>query len=159
MASVYIETTIPSYYCETRTTPRVVAWREATRDWWDHHSHRYELVTSQAARSELMRAPPSKARRALLLIKPLPILTEPRELSHVIEYYVQQRLMPAEAGGGDAYHLAMASLHRVDYLLTWNCRHLANANKVRHIAVVNARLGLHVPVITTPLTLIPEESE
>lgn len=63
--------------------------------------------------------------------------------------------MPAGAGG-DAYHLTMASYYSVDYLLTWSCRHLANANKIKHIAVVNARLGLSVPIITTPQLLIPE---
>ncbi len=45
----------------------------------------------------------------------------------------------------------------MDFLLTWNCRHLANANKMQHLTVVNARLGLRVPIITTPLSLIPEE--
>ena len=54
-------------------------------------------------------------------------------------------------------HLAIASMHSVDFLLTWNCRHLANANKVQHVAVLNGRLGLHVPVITTPMLLMPEE--
>ena len=62
----------------------------------------------------------------------------------------------AEAGG-DAVHLALASMHLMDFLLTWNCRHLANANKIQHMAVLNARLRLHLPVITTPLTLMPEE--
>jgi hypothetical protein len=63
--------------------------------------------------------------------------------------------MPREAEG-DAYHLALASLCKVDFLLTWNCQHLANANKVRHLTILNSRLGLAMPVITTPLTLIRE---
>ena len=71
-------------------------------------------------------------------------------------YYIEQKLMPAEAGG-DAVHLALASMHSMDFLLTWNCRHLANANKIQHMAVLNGRLRLHLPVITTPLTLMPEE--
>ena len=52
--------------------------------------------------------------------------------------------------------LAMASMHRVEFLLTWNINHLANANKTRHLSVLNARLGLPVPIITTPITLLPE---
>jgi hypothetical protein len=63
--------------------------------------------------------------------------------------------MPADARG-DAAHLAMASLHGIDFLLTWNCKHLANANKTGHIRVINQRLGLHVPVLSTPMTLVPE---
>ncbi|MFG0285997.1 MAG: hypothetical protein ACF8R7_16390 [Phycisphaerales bacterium JB039] len=63
--------------------------------------------------------------------------------------------MPADAAG-DAGHLALASLHGIDFLLTWNCRHLANANKMRHMAVLNGRLGLQTPVITTPFNLAAE---
>lgn len=84
------------------------------------------------------------------------VLREPEGLADVVEYYLEHRLVPA-GEGGDAYHLAMACLTNMDFLLTWNCRHLANANKVQHLTVVNARLGLRVPIITTPLSLVPEE--
>jgi hypothetical protein len=89
------------------------------------------------------------------LVEEIDELQEPAELPEVVRTYVDHHVMPAEAGG-DAYHLAMASIHAVQFLLTWNCRHLANANKVQHIGIVNQRLGLHTPIITTPLTLIPE---
>jgi len=156
MASVYIETSVPSYYFETRRSPAAQAWREATRKWWSHCRRGYELFTSRFALAELRRAPRAKARAALSLLRNVTVLNEPRELQEVANYYIEQRAMPAVAGG-DAYHLAMASLHKMDFLLTWNCQHLANANKVRHLAVLNARLGLPMPVITTPLTLIPED--
>ena len=65
--------------------------------------------------------------------------------------------MPAEAAG-DATHLAYASMHGIDILLTWNCRHLANANKMRHVAILNARLGLRTPILTTPFSLLAEDS-
>jgi hypothetical protein len=58
---------------------------------------------------------------------------------------------------GDALHLAYASVYGIDYLLTWNCNHLANANKATHIAQVNAKLGLHTPCIVTPMELFEEE--
>ena len=156
MPSVYIETTVPSYYLETRSSPRIVAWREVTRQWWDGHRRRYDLYTSRFVLDELARAPAPKARRARSLLKGVVVLDEPPGLEEVVAYYVEHKLMPAEAGG-DAVHLALASMHSMDFLLTWNCRHLANANKIQHIAVLNARLQLHLPVITTPLTLMPEE--
>ncbi len=84
------------------------------------------------------------------------MLDEPPGLSDVVEFYVQHRLVPADAYG-DAAHLAMASLHGLDFLLTWNCRHLANANKTRHLGVLNARLGLPVPAVITPVVLMPED--
>jgi len=58
---------------------------------------------------------------------------------------------------GDALHLALASFHKCDYLLTWNCKHLANANKFQHIKRVNAMLDLYVPMLITPLELIEGE--
>ncbi len=127
MLSVYIETTIPSYYTETRRTPQVLAWREITREWWDN----YRLCTSRFVLAELLDAPPPKSRRAMDLLRHVSVLDEPKELAAVADYYITQRAMPAEAGG-DAFHLAIVSLHRIDFVLTWNCRHLANANKIRH---------------------------
>jgi len=157
MATVYIETSVPSYYFETRQTEKATAWRAATREWWDAHRHGDQLQTLQVVIAELSQAPVVKGRKALQLLDGIPILPEPEGLAKVVEYYLEQRLMPVEGSEGDAYHLAMASMNSMDYLLTWNCRHLANANKVRHISVVKQRLGLHVPIVTTPLTLIPED--
>lgn len=156
MSSVYIETTVPSYYHETRSSPRIAAWRDVTRQWWDRHRRRYDLYTSRFVLAELARAPAPKGRRARALLKGVGVLDEPPGLEEVVVYYIEQKLMPAEAGG-DAVHLALASMHSMDFLLTWNCRHLANANKIQHMAVLNGRLRLHLPVITTPLTLMPEE--
>lgn len=155
MNTVYIETSIPSYYWETRTSPMAVAWREATRRWWDLHRHDYQLCTSRFVLTELSLAPQPKASRSLRLLDTTPILAPPKGLAEVVEYYIEHRLMPAEAGG-DAFHFAMASLHNVDFLLTWNCRHLANANKTAHMSILNGRLGLPVPVVTTPLSLLPD---
>jgi hypothetical protein len=156
MPSVYVETTVPSYYYERRTTPQVVAWCEVTREWWDHHRHAYDLYTSRFVLAELARAPGAKARSAQSLLRGIEIVEEPPGLEEVVAYYIEQKLMPAQAGG-DAVHMALASMLSMDFLLTWNCRHLANANKMQHLAVLNARLRLHVPIVTTPLTLKPEE--
>ena len=156
MASVYVETTVPSYYFETRSSAQVAAWRTVTRTWWDEHRKLYNLFTSRFVLLELQRAPVTKRRSALGLMRDVVALEETPSVRDVAEYYIEHRLMPVEAAG-DAYHLAIASVHQIDFLLTWNCRHLANANKDQHIRVLNARLGLHVPVVTTPMTLMPTE--
>ena len=70
--------------------------------------------------------------------------------------YLKHQLMPSDPGG-DALHLAVASVHRCDFLLTWNCSHLANANKFIHIRKINERLGLFVPTLITPLELLGED--
>lgn len=156
MRSVYIETSIPSFYFETRDTDQARLWREHTRQWWLVTAPGYRLVTSSFVLRELQEAPKAKRLEGLTLLRDVELLDEPPELADTIEYYLQHRLMPDDAAG-DAAHLAMASLSRIDFLLTWNLKHLANANKFRHLNVLNGRLGLSVPVITTPLSLGPEE--
>ena len=78
------------------------------------------------------------------------------EMAEIVDVYIQHKVMPRDPLG-DALHLAMASFHKCDYLLTWNCRHLANANKFSHIRRVNALLGLPVPLLVTPLELMGGE--
>lgn len=156
MKTVYIETTIPSYYFESRRSPMIVAWRAHTRLWWERHRRHYALVTSEFVLAELTGAPPLKAAAATSLLAGVRVLPDHPRLVEVATRYMSEHVMPSGAGG-DAYHLAMASLHHVDFLLTWNCKHLANANKVRHIEAVNRRLGLPTPLLTTPVELVPEE--
>ncbi len=72
--------------------------------------------------------------------------------------YIKHQLMPKDRLG-DAAHLALASLHKCDFLLTWNCRHIANANKFEHIRIINNRLGLFTPALVTPMELCSENSD
>jgi hypothetical protein len=155
MARVYIETTIPSFYYSTRTQVELVAWRMAMRRWWSEFRHSYELVSSPSVVAELRRAPRDRASQALSLLDDVVILEDPPDILAIAEYYIKQKLMPADAQG-DAAHVASASYHGIEFLLTWNCKHLANANKVAHLQTLNKRLSLPVPTITTPLMLIPE---
>lgn len=156
MPSVYIETTIPSFYFETRTSPQEVAWRETTRRWWDHHRSQYRVVTSEFVVRELELAPVKKRSLAIELLSGVEVLAVPSGLHRVIDAYIRNKLMPAD-GLGDAAHLGICSMHAIDFLLTWNCRHLANANKFWHLAAINRRLGLAIPTLTTPDLLIPED--
>ena len=78
------------------------------------------------------------------------------EIRGIVEVYIERNVMPRNPLG-DALHLALASYYKFDYLLTWNCKHLANANKFNHIRQVNTLLGLHVPILTTPLELMGGE--
>jgi hypothetical protein len=79
-------------------------------------------------------------------------------VTEIVAAYMRHKLMPADPTG-DALHLALASLHKCDFLLTWNCTHLANANKFGHIRRLNTMLGLYVPTLTTPLELLGETNE
>jgi hypothetical protein len=92
---------------------------------------------------------------ALALIEKIPLLGIDEAIADIVEAYIKHHVMPADPAG-DALHLALASYHRCDFLLTWNCRHLANANKFDHIRRVNGILGLFVPSLITPLELLGE---
>jgi hypothetical protein len=156
MPTVFVETTIPSFYLDRRTHWRIRAWSEYTRAWWDHHRKDHELVTSDFVLKELEAGPRARSKAALALMAGIRVLPEHPRLAEVIQFYLDNRLVPRTAAV-DASHLALASLHDVRFLLTWNCKHLANANKFEHIRVLNGRLGISVPTITTPVTMMPEE--
>lgn len=153
---VYVETTIPSFYHEARTSPEGVARREWTRQWWDGANDRYELVTSPAVLDELAGGRPDLGTKRIALVQNLPILPIEPVIIEIVQSYIRYKLMPADPGG-DAMHLALASYNKCDFLVTWNCRHLANANKFGHIRTVNTMLGLFVPALVTPLELIGED--
>jgi hypothetical protein len=155
MSSIFIETTIPSYYFETRRDRRTTDWRAQTRLWWDRFAPAYQLVTSEFVIAEYLRAPAVKSAQAARFFSGVAVLPIPKRFEEVVSAYISERVMPA-GERGDAAHLAVASLHAVDFVLTWNCRHLANANKARHIRAVNTRLGLTTPIIATPFEVVPE---
>ncbi|MHB8767292.1 MAG: PIN domain-containing protein [Deferrisomatales bacterium] len=85
----------------------------------------------------------------------LPLVPVELAVAEIAEAYIAHRVMPRDPAG-DALHLALASYHKCDFLLTWNCRHLANANKFAHVRRINVLLGLHVPMLVTPLELMGE---
>jgi len=152
---VYIETTIPSFYHEVRAEPEMVARRDWTRAWWDDHRSGFDLVTSEAVIDELEKGDFSQKSACLTLIGKVPPLEINEAVADIVDAYIKHQVMPADPGG-DALHLALASYYRCDFLLTWNCRHLANANKFAHIRRVNGILGLFVPSLVTPLELLGE---
>jgi predicted nucleic acid-binding protein len=137
--------------------PDIVARRDWTRQWWLTAPDNYELVTSPAVLDELAAGKPEASARRLSLIEKLPLLPVDDAVTEIVAAYIRHKLMPADPLG-DAMHLALASYHRCDFLVTWNCRHLANAHKFGHIRRVNTMLGLFVPALVTPLQLLGDRS-
>ena len=133
----------------------MVARRLCTRRWWADERADYELFTSAFVLGELQDGDYPNKTETLALVADIPLLEVVPDVEAIAGVYMTRKLMP-QSDIGDAYHVAMASYYGVHFLLTWNCRHLANANKVRHLQVVNAELGLSVPIITTPDLLLTE---
>lgn len=158
-ALIYVETTIPSFYTEKRKGVEIEARRKWTREWWAKPKIDHKLVTSVIAIDELEKIPDTARRtESIELLRGLEELDYTAEVEEIAAVYLQHKLMPAEAFG-DADHLALASFYNCDMLVTWNCKHLANANKTGHIRRVNALLGLRTPLLVTPLELLEKDFE
>jgi len=156
MARVYIETTIPSFYYTLRTDVESVARMNWTRRWWSEFARQFTLVSSPAVVAELRRGTGKTTSQRISLLKDAELLEITAQVEDVAKVYVDRLVMPDDPGG-DALHLAVASVHGVDVLLTWNCRHLANPSKMEHIRLVNHELGLAMPLLTTPLNYLSGE--
>ena len=128
MSRIYIETTIPSFYYEVREEPTMVARRQWTREWFDTAVESDELVTSAAVLDELERGSFPGRKSAIEMIQRITPLQVSADVLEIVREYIERKLMPIDPSG-DALHLAMASFYDCDFLATWNCKHLANANK------------------------------
>jgi predicted nucleic acid-binding protein len=155
---IYVETTIPSFYHEDRIDVAAVARREWTRQWWTDKRQNYDLLTSIAVLNELESGDYPKKENCLNLLNDLLLVTVEPEIIDIVQVYIKHKVMPRDPVG-DALHLALASYHKCDFLLTWNCKNLANANKFGHIRQINGLLGLYTPSIVTPLELLEDEKD
>ena len=155
--AVYVETTIPIFYFETRQEPEMIARRNWTRTWWSESSTGYDVYISEAVIDELEQGAYPQQHQVLDFIQELTILPIESEIAEIVEAYVACHVMPQDPVG-DALHLAIASYHKCDYLLPWNCQHLATTIKFHHIQRVNTLLGLYIPYLVTPLELLEGES-
>jgi|688.fasta_scaffold916641_1 hypothetical protein len=154
MQSVYIETTIPSYLTSRKSKQAsLAADQEATRDWWDEQRFHFRVFTSFYTIDECSRGNPDLAARRLSKLKGIPELDLVDSLPDLEEDLIRLFHLPQKAVT-DASHLGLAILHRMDYLLTWNCTHLANAVLQKELLDYCSYYGLHVPIICTPRTLI-----
>ncbi len=156
--TIYIESSIPNFYHTLRTDPESIARMHWTHKWWDKYSTKFTLTTSAAVLAELRKGTSKKTEERLALLDDLIILPITNEIIEIVKIYIDNFVMPKDPEG-DALHLAIASCHKVDSLLTWNCRHLANANKFNHIRRINFGIGLPTPILATPLNFLDSEDE
>lgn len=145
--TIYVDTTVPSYLFDERETIRSDI--EVTRRWWREQRTKFSLWISQATIAELEAGAHPYKSQIFIAIKDLPVLPSDEKINQIAQVYVNNYLMPY----GDAFHLAYVSVYQLNYLLTWDRKHLANENKSQHIGRINARLGLPSPEIITPLAL------
>lgn len=152
--TIYLETTIPSYLTAWRSPELVMAARQQiTRDWWDNRRDDFDLFISQLVIDEASAGDPGAAARRLEVLDGIPLL-EPRQgTDELVEDLVRDLSLPEKAAA-DAVHIALSVVNGVDFLLTWNCTHIANAAYRPIIELACRSLGYQVPVVCTPEELL-----
>lgn len=126
-ASVYIETTIPSYLTAWRSPElSMAAKQQTTRQWWDERRAQFDLFISDAVLLEASGGDPSAAKRRLEVLDGIPVLSLKPESDEIVVALMDRLALPNRAMA-DAAHIAICIAHGIDYLLTWNCTHIANA--------------------------------
>jgi predicted nucleic acid-binding protein len=154
LQSVYLETTITSYLVARLSSSIITAAQQIlTREWWDQSKVKYDIFVSEAVVDECAAGDPEAAQRRLDLIRHLPILSIKEEVIRLSMNYGDVLNLP-ERSKVDALHLALAVHYEMDYLLTWNCKHLAHGEVRSAIHNYNAAHGLFETMIVTPMELM-----
>jgi len=151
MATVYVETSIFGYLtARSREAVIFQARQELTRNWWNNRRRDYDLVVSQLVVDEAARGDDEAAAERMRLLAGIPLLrrADPR-IDATANELLAARLLPEKARS-DAMHVAIATVHAVDYLLTWNCKHIANADVLPKVYRLLTDMGYLSPLIVTP---------
>ncbi len=159
MKTVYVETSILSYLTARPARDLLAAARQQmTREWWDSHRARFEVYVSPLVDQEARRGDADAARRRVEALGNLAMLEIVEEAYELAAALIAEGALPPSAED-DATHIALAAVHGMDYLLTWNCRHIDNAETKPIIRAVCTTHGYSCPEICTPEELMGEEDE
>jgi hypothetical protein len=151
---VYLETTFVSYLTAWPSRDVVIAGhQQITHEWWDTRRESFELCVSQLVLGEAGAGDPVAAQERLEILKAMTLLETTAEALALAKELIQAGALPAKAAG-DALHIAIAATNGIPFLLTWNCRHLANATMRPMIEAVCAGKGFKAPIICTPEELL-----
>jgi predicted nucleic acid-binding protein len=157
MQTVYLETSVVSYCASRQSRDIIIAARQQeTRDWWHKYSQKYEIFISQQVVDEASDGDQEAAADRLRVIEGLTLLELTDDSLVLAEHLVLTNAIPSEYPE-DAVHIAVAAVHGMDYLLTWNFKHINNATRKGTIERQVRYLGYECPIICTPeeLTLEP----
>jgi predicted nucleic acid-binding protein len=147
---LYVETSVISYLT-ARPSRDVISLghQELTREWWERASVEFQLFASRLVVAEAQMGDPAAAAARLTVLEPITLLAETQQSRLLARKLLAAGGLPKKAAS-DALHIAVASVHGMDYLVTWNCKHIANARMMRFVADTCRAAGLEPPVICTP---------
>ncbi len=154
---VYLETTIPSYLVARPSRDLLIAaHQQLTRVWWESRGPQFDLFISEPVLQEAAAGDTTLAKKRLELLADIRVLALTEGILKLAQSLVTEGPIPPKAGG-DALHIAIATAYACEYLLTWNCRHIANAEIQRASRLVVRRYGFELPIICTPEELMGDE--
>lgn len=152
--TVYLETSIVSYLAAFPSRDLITAaHQQITHSWWQARRPDYEIFASQVVLEESRAGDPEMARKRLEILSDVPLLDTTPEVAELAAQLVKRLPLPPRAGA-DALHIALAAFHEVNFLLTWNCSHIANAVLRPKIERICEEQGYSAPVLCTPEELM-----
>ena len=152
--SIYLETSVVGAYLDNGEPFR----RDLTIRWWERELSDYRAVISPLVVRELERTPEPHRTGYLKLVRELEQVELTDEATNLAEGYISRGIFHRKYIG-DALHVALASFHKIDYLVTWNFGHLANVRRQARVRLFNTAAGFFVPVVVTPEFLVSEMTE
>jgi len=157
MESIYIETSIISYLVARPSSNLISAARQKiTYDWWSFQKNKYESYISELVLAEASRGDNNAKKLRLDIVKNIPALNIDNKCIELAELFFEKASLPEKARD-DALHVAIATHYKMDFLLTWNCRHLANAHLFRKLQKISFEECLVIPTICTPQEMLDEK--
>lgn len=154
MPTIYLETTIPSYLVARPSRDLIVAaHQQITHDWWRDVREHFDIYISEIVLTEIRVGDQNLAARRLAIVEKLPILQVNDEVQNLVNIYAQRLGLTGRAQS-DLPHIAFAVAYAMDYLVTWNCAHIANGAVIRRLMDINSELQCHTPIIVTPEELL-----
>ncbi|NJK66478.1 MAG: type II toxin-antitoxin system VapC family toxin [Microcoleus sp. SU_5_3] len=152
--TVYIETSILGYLTARTTKNLIIAANiEVTRDWWELRRSNFKLYISQVVLDEIAEGDSEIAAQRLEIVRDFPSLELNQAVRDLAGQFLARSNLPPKAAD-DAVHIATATVYDLDYLLTWNCKHIANAQIQRKLAEISLDFGYQLPIICTPYELL-----
>jgi predicted nucleic acid-binding protein len=152
--TIYIETSVIGYLTARSTKNLIIAANiETTRDWWESRRNDFILYTSEAVLDEVANGDATIATQRLEILQDFSLLALNQAVQNLAIQFLTRSNLPPKAKV-DAIHIAAATVHGMDYLLTWNCKHIANAQIQGKLAEISLDFGYELPILCTPNELM-----
>lgn len=156
---VYIETSIVSYITARPSRDVVISANQIlAQEWWEDYRHEFDLYISELVTDESSKGNAEMAKKRLDLVKNVPFLENNDKVKNLAKEILARNILPVKATL-DVFHIAITAVHNIDFLLTLNCKHIANAFIYRRVEEVCRSFGFEPPIVCTPQEILGKENK